>query len=653
MASNLAGQIFGTLAKKLQISASVPALFFWCGVFSIWFLTHDCDFLPTPTSELVIIIRGVLLVVLFCFLVIVSSNLVEWAIFPAFGLLEGYWKPEWDVLPLIGPCIKKHEKEAKQLKKDLKKKRKILKELDKKEIEEGHLSPEDQDKYTTILLEITNYPEDENYVRPTLLGNIISAAEEYPYRRYGLEFNVVFPRLFLVLPEPFQKKVEESVKVLDERISLVIWGLLFLTCSILPFIRCYDNWDDFVASIRCSLIIIFIGIIAIIFGTAINFIFEEYINSREKKDINSEEKELKQRRLRLKWRSWGTLFSFCISLVPFIRFFSFSNLFPFIRFDGAEWDEHHLIAIVVASATILGSIIVIASARQVATSAALDYANMLRSAFDLYRFNLYDELKWPLPIFPKTERDEGIKLTQYLIYHDVSPGNKFKMTDFEQSVPINIVQFELQDFRYLIEAGNKAFELPINLAIENVDYHKIFAVISQVKRAFEKLKENERFFEILLQYPRHLENTRELFDHFIAREKELMIDAGFHCDWRNDLSKKLNDLIGDLRELLNISDKVFPFLSWTDFQDIKSRKREIEVIKNNLRRLESELEDKLRERPLEPQKIQETLDSSCLFLGGAALVFINCSTMISRSGLSSQFSELSILLGSILLVKTQ
>ena len=326
-----------------QISASVPAFFFWGGVFLIWFLTHDCV-IQLDQSD---IIRGILLVAAFCLLVIVSSNLVEWATFPTFRMLEGYWKPEWDVLPLIGPYITKHEKKAQQLKENLKNKRDILKELDKKEIEEGHLSREDQEKYTTILLEITNYPEHENYVRPTLLGNIISAAAEYPYLRYGLEFNVVFPRLFLVLPEPFQKKLEESRKVLNERIRLVIWGLLFSTCSILPFIRCFDNWQNFLASIRWSFLIIFIGIIAIIFGNTINFIFEEYINSREK--------ELKQRRLRLKWRSWGTLFSFCISLVPFIRFFSFCNFFPFIRFDRAEWDEHYLIAILVASATILGS----------------------------------------------------------------------------------------------------------------------------------------------------------------------------------------------------------------------------------------------------------------------------------------------------------
>ena len=188
-----------------------------------------------------------------------------------------------------------------------------------------------------------------------------------------------------------------------------------------------------------------------------------------------------------------------------------------------------------------------------------------------------------------------------------------------------------------------------------LDSDKIFAIISQVKQAFEKLKENERFFEILLQHPRHLESTRKLFDHFITREKELMYDAGLYSGWKNSLAKKLELLIGKLSQLLDISNDVFPFLSWTDCEDPESRKREIKDIKSNLRKLESDLEElevKVKKGFSEPQKIQETLDRSCLFLGGAALVFINCSTIVSRCGLNSQFSELSILLGSILLVKT-
>ena len=198
--SKVLGKLSSTLVGKWQISASIPAFFFWGGVFLIWFFTHDCDFLPTPLTPTFPsgFIRVVLIVAPFCFLVIVSSNLVEWATFPALRLLEGYWEPESGALPLIGHCIKEYEKKKKKLKIELNNKRNYLKELDKKYIEEGRLSPEEQELYTNIFSEITNYPEDENNVLPTKLGNFISAAEEYPYRHYGSPLSGFF--LFVIFP---------------------------------------------------------------------------------------------------------------------------------------------------------------------------------------------------------------------------------------------------------------------------------------------------------------------------------------------------------------------------------------------------------------------------------------------------------------------
>ena len=42
------------------------------------------------------------------------------------------------------------------------------------------------------------------------------------------------------------------------------------------------------------------------------------------------------------------------------------------------------------------------------------YGSLLESAFDLYRFQLYKALHWPLPKTPAEERDLGQKLTDYL-----------------------------------------------------------------------------------------------------------------------------------------------------------------------------------------------------------------------------------------------
>jgi hypothetical protein len=46
---------------------------------------------------------------------------------------------------------------------------------------------------------------------------------------------------------------------------------------------------------------------------------------------------------------------------------------------------------------------------------AIGYAGLLRSAFDLHRFDVYDDLHWPKPTSPETEKVHGTELTLYLL----------------------------------------------------------------------------------------------------------------------------------------------------------------------------------------------------------------------------------------------
>jgi len=46
---------------------------------------------------------------------------------------------------------------------------------------------------------------------------------------------------------------------------------------------------------------------------------------------------------------------------------------------------------------------------------AIGYAGLLRSAFDLHRFEVYENLHWPKPTSPETERAHGAELTLYLL----------------------------------------------------------------------------------------------------------------------------------------------------------------------------------------------------------------------------------------------
>jgi hypothetical protein len=47
-------------------------------------------------------------------------------------------------------------------------------------------------------------------------------------------------------------------------------------------------------------------------------------------------------------------------------------------------------------------------------NAATIYGDLLESAFDLYRIELYKAMRWPLPRSPEEKRQLGTKLSNYL-----------------------------------------------------------------------------------------------------------------------------------------------------------------------------------------------------------------------------------------------
>ena len=74
-------------------------------------------------------------------------------------------------------------------------------------------------------------------------------------------------------------------------------------------------------------------------------------------------------------------------------------------------------------ALVAGLGVAISSAVFWVPSRAETFGELMESTFDLYRFALYEQLRWPLPKNPDMERKAGMSLTEY-IWRGTSPAGQ-------------------------------------------------------------------------------------------------------------------------------------------------------------------------------------------------------------------------------------
>jgi len=151
----------------------------------------------------------------------VSSVMVKWLQLPMLRLMEGYWP--W---PLRGPrfwLARLWEKHAQRKDDEWQKLAKI---------EPEKRTAEQQAEYARLDAKLARYPVDTRRLMPTPLGNLLRAAEEYPYVRYRLAMSVCWPRLWLVLPEGTQSTLVETRQKLNGATRLFLWGLAFFVWTV-------------------------------------------------------------------------------------------------------------------------------------------------------------------------------------------------------------------------------------------------------------------------------------------------------------------------------------------------------------------------------------------------------------------------------------
>ncbi len=210
------------LAQEWQARIMAPAFAFWSGGLLLYALRYGwqqimemvASWNPAEGIAAIIAALGILTI---------STTIVTQFSVPILRLLQGYWRG-----PLAGfassrvTAINQKVKEKEERWNWLAQ-RKAANELTAAQLKE----------YALLDADLANFPVDENWRLPTRLGNLLRSAEEYAHIHYGLEINISWPRLWLLLPSSTQQEIGRARHNLDRAVQIFTWTLLFALWSFL------------------------------------------------------------------------------------------------------------------------------------------------------------------------------------------------------------------------------------------------------------------------------------------------------------------------------------------------------------------------------------------------------------------------------------
>jgi hypothetical protein len=209
------------LANK-WVALSAPALMFWFGGALAWAshhggyagLRHQLTGLNAQPGPVQIGIVALALLSVAASTVVVNQ-LTDYAL----PLLEGYW-PRW-AAPLRDRLTGHKQSHVQQMHTEWAALARGL----------ATASAAERRRYLELDNQLRTVPGDRTLLLPTRLGNILRAAEGQPYDRYGLESTVVWPRLWLVLPQSVRDELTGARSALNNSVSTFIWSILFCSFS--------------------------------------------------------------------------------------------------------------------------------------------------------------------------------------------------------------------------------------------------------------------------------------------------------------------------------------------------------------------------------------------------------------------------------------
>jgi hypothetical protein len=235
-------KITGFFDQRFILSYVIPTLVFLgllIGLTQVWFG------LPTTLRwwMSLAVLEQIFIGLIVLLAVILVAYMLQMLTAPIVRFYEGYW-PEWKPTELaIAHQRKKWMRYAR-----IDKRKELTNQLD--ELIESQKMSIDNDQIGSIQEQIAqevkhataacyyNYPRNPDRLKPTRLGNVLIAVEEYPYQIYQLDATIWWPRLAVLLPQDFRVQVDMSLSPMLAAINL---SSLFTLLALISLISILFN----------------------------------------------------------------------------------------------------------------------------------------------------------------------------------------------------------------------------------------------------------------------------------------------------------------------------------------------------------------------------------------------------------------------------